>query len=68
VPKRFSSKEIIKTLQKQGFSFISQKGSHVKFNKNGKVVIVVVNLKEVPIGTFNAILKQSGLKQSDFLD
>ncbi|MBU4338387.1 type II toxin-antitoxin system HicA family toxin [Patescibacteria group bacterium] len=51
MPKLYSSNEIIKVLQKQGFVYISQKGSHMKFKK---------------IGTFKSILRQSNLIEDDF--
>lgn len=56
-------------LQKKGFFFISQKGSHAKFRKIGnptRTVIVKMAKKEIPHGTFQSILLLSGLKESDF--
>ena len=61
-----SSKLIINTLLKNGFSFISQRGSHCKYRKDDKTVIVPSPRKEIPIGTFRSILKQSGLSIDDF--
>lgn len=61
-----SSKEIIYILEKNGFIFISQKGSHCKYIKNGYVVIIPHPKKEIPAGTFMSILRQSGLKKEDF--
>jgi predicted RNA binding protein YcfA (HicA-like mRNA interferase family) len=69
MPKLYSSACIIKVLQKKGFIYISQKGSHVKFRKTGKqtlTVIVPANRKEIPIGTFRSILRQSSLPRDDF--
>ena len=67
MPKLYSSKEIEKVLLKLAFRFVSQKGSHAKFkNKSGKVVILVMSKKEVPIGTFKSILKQADLTQKQF--
>ena len=62
----FSSAEIIRVLEKNGFVFISQKGSHCKFIKESFVVIVPHPRKEIPAGTFISILRQSGLKKDDF--
>ena len=62
-------KIIIKVLKEKGFVCISQKGSHAKFRKQGNstmTVIVKMGKKEVPHGTFQSILLQSGLKESDF--
>lgn len=65
MPKLFSSDLIEKVLRKKGFIFISQKGSHKKFRKetNSMVftVIVPANKREIPVGTFRSILRQSGL-------
>ncbi|HEX9503522.1 MAG TPA: type II toxin-antitoxin system HicA family toxin [Patescibacteria group bacterium] len=35
MPRRYSSDEILKVLRRQGFIFVSQKGSHVKYCKLG---------------------------------
>ena len=61
-----SSQEIIKVLQKNGFVFVSQRGSHKKFKQDNRIVIVPDPKKEIPKGTFNSILRQSGLKKEDF--
>jgi len=69
MPRPIPLKRILKVLQEKGFFFVSQKGSHVKFRKEGKpirTVIVKMGKKEVPHGTFQSILLQSGLKESDF--
>jgi mRNA interferase HicA len=70
VPKLYSSKFTVKILKKNNFIQISQKGSHAKFKKicdeNIIIVIVPMNKKEIPVGTFKAILKQSKLSTSDF--
>ncbi len=67
MPELFSSKEIEKVLTTLGFQIISQKGSHGKFkNSKGNVVILVMNKKEIPIGTFKSILKQAEINQKQF--
>ena len=70
MPKLYSPRYIIKVLEKRGFVFISQKGSHIKYRKKiGKetlTVIVPVHSKEIPIGTFKSILRQSKLIEEDF--
>ena len=70
MPKLLSSKEIIKILENNGFIFISQKGSHLKFRKNSiqsKTVIVPASKKEIPIGTLYSIIRQSSLLKEFFL-
>ncbi len=67
--KFYSSRQIIQVLQKRGFLYISQKSSHVKFQKISNLtltVIVPANKKEIPFGTFKSILRQSRLTENDF--
>jgi len=60
---KMNSKEIIKLLKQNGFRLKSQKGSHKKFIKDEKIVIVADHGKdEVPLGTLKNIERQSGLK------
>jgi predicted RNA binding protein YcfA (HicA-like mRNA interferase family) len=66
MPNLPSSKQIINTLLTNGFVFISQRGSHAKYKKENRVVIVPSPKKEIPIGTFRSIIRQSGLTQKDF--
>jgi predicted RNA binding protein YcfA (HicA-like mRNA interferase family) len=69
MPKLYSSSDIIRVLQRKGFIYVSQKGSHVKFRKFGKPVltaIVLANRKEIPFGTFKSILRQANLTENDF--
>ena len=62
-----SSQKIINALLKNGFIFVSQRGSHQKYRKDDKTVIVPVPRKEIPIGTFRSIIRQSGLSQNEFI-
>jgi predicted RNA binding protein YcfA (HicA-like mRNA interferase family) len=70
VPKLYSSQEIVKTLEREGFVFVSQRGSHAKYRKTDAsiifTVIVPARRKQLPRGTFRSILRQSGLDESAF--
>lgn len=70
MPKLYSSQQIVKALEREGFAFVSQRGSHVKYRKTGTsityTVIVPAGRKQVPRGTFRSILRQSGLDESAF--
>jgi predicted RNA binding protein YcfA (HicA-like mRNA interferase family) len=66
MPKLPSSHEIIAVLLAHGFTKHSQKGSHQKFCKGERTVIVPAPKKEIPIGTLLSILKQAGLTREDF--
>jgi predicted RNA binding protein YcfA (HicA-like mRNA interferase family) len=50
MPKRYSSKQIIAVLERHGFVFVSQRGSHVKYRKGKHTAIVVAGKKEIPMG------------------
>ena len=62
----YSSRAIVNILLRHGFIFVSQKGSHKKFRKGERTVIVPDPKKEIPLGTFASILRQSGLSKEDF--
>lgn len=54
------SKKIVKRLESEGFELISVKGSHHKFRKGDRTVIVPHPKKDLPEGTARAIAKQAG--------
>jgi len=62
-------KDIIKVLTRLGFQKISQKGSHVKYVKNGKptLTVIIPNHSEVARGTLKSILEQANVTLEDFL-
>lgn len=68
MPRRYASWEIERVLKHHGFVWVSTKGSHQKFVRDGLIVIVPARRKEVPAGTLSSILRQSGLRLSDFED
>ena len=54
------SGRIIRKLKDDGFVLVSMKGSHHKFRKGGKTVIVPHPKKDLPVGTARNIAKQAG--------
>ncbi len=69
MPNPITTKKVIKTLEENGFVFVSQKGSHAKYCKRGSpslVVIVPIHGKEILYGTFCSILRQSKLSEDIF--
>ncbi|NKB35878.1 MAG: addiction module toxin, HicA family [Gammaproteobacteria bacterium] len=59
-------KELLKEIEADGWQLVRTKGSHRQFKhptKPGTVTIAGKPSVEVPKGTLNAILKQSGLKK-----
>lgn len=55
-----SSKKIIKRLKEDGFEQVSQKGSHIKFRKGERTVIVPHPKRDLPMGTARNIAKAAG--------
>ena len=58
--------KIIKVLEKNGFRFASQKGSHMKYVKND-LIVIVPNHDEVAKGTLKSILAMAHIDLDDFL-
>jgi predicted RNA binding protein YcfA (HicA-like mRNA interferase family) len=54
------SRKIIQRLKAEGYELVSISGSHHKFRKDGKTVIVPHPKKDLPVGTARAIAKQAG--------
>jgi predicted RNA binding protein YcfA (HicA-like mRNA interferase family) len=66
---RLKATEVINILQKHGFVFVSQRGSHQKWrNQNtGKQVIIPSHKgKELPLGTLRSIISGSGIPEDEF--
>ncbi len=66
MPKLYSSQHILRILKQKGFQKVDQTGSHIKLRKDSMTVIVPAAKKEIPIGTFGSILRQSKLRKEDF--
>ena len=52
--------QIIEVLERNGFCFVKQRGSHRKYKKDNRTVIVQMHYK-LAKGTFISILEQAGL-------
>lgn len=55
-------KDLLKTLQKDGWEMVSIKGSHHKLKKGNKKIVLPVHGKDIPKGTLHQIMKNVGLK------
>ena len=68
--KTFSGKEIVRILTRAfGFSFVSQRGSHVKLRRvsGGKTLTTIVPLhRELARGTLLGILELAGVNEEEF--
>lgn len=54
------SRKIIQRLKAEGFELVSISGSHHKFRKGDKTLIVPHPKKDLPLSTARAIAKQAG--------
>jgi len=65
-----SGEEIVKALEKLGFRFARQRGSHVVLKKvlvDGERGCVVPLHREVAVGTLSGILRQAGISADEFI-
>lgn len=61
----YSSTEVVKKLERLRFELVSQKGSHRKYRKDNKTVIVPMH-NEIAKGTLKSILMQAGITLDEF--
>ena len=54
------SREIVKRLRREGYELVSIRGSHHKFRKDGRTIIVPHPKKDLPLGTARAIARAAG--------
>ena len=63
-----SGRDCVKALEKAGFHFQRQKGSHISMVREEPFAQVVVpDHKELDRGTLRAIIRQAGLNVEDFI-
>lgn len=63
----YTSRELIAILEQHGFTLARSKGSH-RIYKNvatHKMAVVPMHTKDLPKGTFHAILKQAGIDKAE---
>jgi len=60
MPPVLRPEQVIKGLAENGFRFVKQRGSHRKYKKNGRTVVVPMHY-ELAKGTLTSILEQAGL-------
>ncbi len=65
----FKPRQLIKKFEKAGYVIDRQRGSHVILyhSKQGKRLTIPMHVKDLPKGTLNSIIKQSGLSREEFL-
>ncbi|OGH48318.1 MAG: hypothetical protein A3A51_00800 [Candidatus Levybacteria bacterium RIFCSPLOWO2_01_FULL_39_10] len=65
----FKPRQLIKKIEKAGYVIDRQRGSHVILYhpKERKRLTIPMHVKDLPKGTLNSIIKQSGLTREEFL-
>ena len=64
---RVSGADVVKALEKAGFQFIRQHGSHMILRRaNPFAQTTVPNHRELDRGTLRAIIRQTGLSVDEF--
>ena len=65
---RISGQECVKALDKEGFYFKRQHGSHIILRRDNPFAqLVVPNHKELDRGTLRAIIRQADLSVEEFI-
>ncbi len=66
MPKLYSYGQVIKALERLGFSFQHQRGSHIKLKSRAGRTVIVPRRREIPHGTLDSILEQAGVDRERF--
>lgn len=61
-------KDAIRVLERAGFVFVSQKGSHRKYRKESIVIVVPFHNDDMRPGTLRHVIQQSGLTIEEFVN
>jgi predicted RNA binding protein YcfA (HicA-like mRNA interferase family) len=62
-----SGRELVRVLQKLGFQFDRQKGSHMMlFRENPPTTLSIPEHRELDRGTLRALLRQAGVTPDEF--
>ncbi|NIA28767.1 MAG: addiction module toxin, HicA family [Actinobacteria bacterium] len=64
-----SGKDVCRILEKNGFSEIRRRGSHIVMQKktnDSTITVPVPNHQELRMGTLRSIIRQSQIKRTDF--
>lgn len=65
---QISGKECVKALEKAGFSFLRQRGSHIILSRDEPFALVVVpNHDVLDKGTLRAIIRDANLSVDEFI-
>ena len=66
------ARDVIRALQKAGFSIVRTTGSHSRLVHNSdrtrQTTVPVHSRKDIPLGTLRSIIDQAGLTVDEFID
>ena len=63
----YKPREVVSKLGRAGFTIKRQSGSHAMLkHSDGRKVVVAMHTKDIPTGTFHAILEQAGVTLEEF--
>ena len=66
---QISGRECVNALEKAGFRFLRQTGSHIHMRRDNPFAQVAIpNHKPIKRGTLQSIIRQSGLSADEFLE
>lgn len=61
-----TAKQVVKGLERNGFVFARQKGSHATYrHSDGRIAVVPMHSGDLKRGTLRSILRQAGLDVDD---
>ena len=61
-----TAKQVVKGLERNGFTFARQKGSHATYRHgDGRIAVVPMHSGDLKRGTLRSILRQAGLDADD---
>lgn len=61
-------RQVVKIIERAGFVFVRQKGSHRIYVKDSLGVIIPIHNKDIRKGTLKSIIKQSGITLEEFVE
>ena len=61
-------KDVIRVLERAGFVFVSQRGSHRKYRKDAATIIIPFHNDDMRPGTLRHVIQQSGLTVEALVD
>ncbi|MCK4319210.1 type II toxin-antitoxin system HicA family toxin [Candidatus Micrarchaeota archaeon] len=64
--KPISHRKLIRVLNYLGFTAVRQKGSHLIFTKNSKMVVVPIHTKEIGRGLLRTMIDDMEISKKEF--